>query len=456
MRAPDRLGFRFVDVARDGNVAVLTISDPPANTLTYDLMVKLEEAFVDFSSDSQVRAVIITGSGSRFFCGGVNIGMLSNVSANHNSDFLNYAGEVFELIDRSPLLVVAAINGHVTGGGLELALVADRRIACEGTYNFGFPEAKLGVIPGLGGTQRLSHLIGRRRAFDLIAHAEFISVAKAKEFGIVEEIAPREEFLARAIEYTRQELGEFAPPPRRIHEKTPRQRFGADVADYQRRDRIGVITLREACATAPSMHALWALNRALLTARHDEHAEAILILNEGDVFALGPEADLDDPTRDFAEYIFRRVENTPRLCVFALRGFATSLATELALACDFRLAPPEQARDVVAFNAAADSRRSTPGEFTAAQAERRSLLKFADAGPWPQAAMTWMSRFTSPRGASKAVGYIKLAVVKGTGFPEEAGRMLEWHLQEQLFRGHDAPEGMRAYLDKRTAVFKGE
>ena len=190
MRAPDRLEFSFVGVARDGDVGVLTISDPPANTLTYHMLLQLEEAFVDFSFDPRVRAIIVTGAGSRFFCGGVNIGMLSNVSAHHNSDFLNYAGEVFELIDRSPLLVVAAINGHVTGGGLELALVADRRIACEGTYNLGFPEARLGVIPGLGGTQRLSHLIGPRRAFDLIAHAEFISVARAKELGIVEEVAP--------------------------------------------------------------------------------------------------------------------------------------------------------------------------------------------------------------------------------------------------------------------------
>lgn len=456
MRAPDRLEFRFVTVARHGDIAVLTISDPPANTLTYHLVLQLEEAFVDFSSDPGVRAVIVTGAGSRFFCGGVNIGMLSNVSAHHNSDFLNYAGEVFELIHRSPLLVVAAINGHVTGGGLELALVADRRIACEGTYNLGFPEARLGVIPGLGGTQRLSRLVGPRRAFDLIVHAEFISVAKAKELGIVEEVAPQDAFLARAVEYTRQELERSAPVPRRIHEKSPWQRFGANVVDYQRRDRIGVITLKEACATATSMQALWALNQALLTARRDADAEAILILNEGDAVALGQDSDLDDPTRDFAEYIFRRIENTPRLCVFALRGFATSLATELALACDFRLASAEQARDRVVFNAAADSRRCTPGELTAGQAEQRGLLKVSDAGSWPQAAMTWMSRFTSPRGASKAVGYAKLAIVKGSGFPEEAGRMLEWHLQEQLFRGHDAPEGMRAYLDKRTAVFKGE
>ena len=455
MRAPDRLGFRFVDVARDGDIALLTISDPPANTLTYDLVMQLEEAFVDFSSDPQLRAVIVTGSGNRFFCGGVNIGMLSNVSAHHNSDFLNYAGEVFELIDRSPLLVVAAINGHVTGGGLELALVADRRIACEGTYNFGFPEARLGVIPGLGGTQRLSHLIGPRRAFDLIAHAEFIPVEKAREIGIVEEVAPREGFLERAMEFTRQELKELAPVPRRSHEKVSWQRGGSSLVDYQRRDRIGVITLKKGCPAAPSMQALWELNQALLAARHEEAAEALLIQNEGDVFALGTEAGLDDPTREFAEYVFRRIENTPRLCVFALSGVATSLATELALACDFRLTSPDQPRDRVLFNVATDSRRSTPGEITAGQAQQRGLLKICEAGPWPLSTLTWLSRFTSPRGASKAVGYIKLAVVKGTCFPEEAGRMLEWHLQEQLFRGHDAPEGMRAYLDKRAAVFKG-
>ena len=456
MLTPDRLEFRFVEVARDGEVAVLTISDPPANTLTYHLVLQLEEAFVEFASDATVRAVVITGAGSRFFCGGVNIGMLSNVNAHYNSNFLNYAGEVFELIDRSPLLVVAAINGHVTGGGLELALVADRRIACEGVYNFGFPEARLGVIPGLGGTQRLSRLIGSRCAFDLIAHAEFLSVARARELGIVEEVVPKDIFLTRAIEYTRQQLARVTPRPRDIRQNSPWQRVGAQIVAYQQHGRIGVITLGAACARVPCMQALWALNQAILTARHDENAEAILILNEGDEFALGSELDLDDPTRAYAEYIFRRLENTPRLCVLASRGPLTPLATELALACDFRIMPPEMARDCVIFNVAANSTRCTPRQFTVAQAERASLLKATSADSWPQAAMTWMSRFVSPRGASKALGYAKLAIAKGSGFPEEAGRMLEWHLQEQLFRGHDAPEGMRAYLEKRAAIFKGE
>jgi enoyl-CoA hydratase/carnithine racemase len=456
MLTPDRLEFRFVEVAREGEIAVLTISDPPANTLTYHLVLQLEEAFVEFASDPTVRAVVVTGAGSRFFCGGVNIGMLSNVSAHYNSNFLNYAGEVFELIDRSPLLVVAAINGHVTGGGLELALVADRRIACEGTYNLGFPEARLGVIPGLGGTQRLSHLIGPRCAFDMIAHAEFISVARAKELGIVDEVVPKDIFLARAIEYTRQTLSGVTARPRDIREKSAWQRVGGHVVAYQRHGAVGVITLSAACASVPCMQALWALNQAILTARHDDDAEAILILSDGDEIALGSEADLDEPTRAYAEYIFRRLQNTPRLCVLALRGALTPLATELALACDFRVASPELGRERIVFNVAADSTRCNPRQFTVAQAERVSLLKTAGAEPWPQAAVAWMSRFVSPRGASKALGYAKLAIVKGCGFPEEAGRMLEWHLQEQLFRGHDAPEGMRAYLEKRTATFKGE
>jgi enoyl-CoA hydratase/carnithine racemase len=464
MLSPDRLEFRFVEVARDGDLAILTINDPPANTLTYHLLLQFEAAFLEFSLDPQVRAVIITGAGGRFFCGGVNIGMLSNVSAHYKSNFLIYAGEVFDLIDRSEALVVAAINGHVTGGGLETALVADLRVAVEGTYNCGFPEVRLGVIPGLGGTQRLSRLIGARRTFELITHGDFISVAKAKELGIVDAILPRDAFLSGVLDYTRRALDQTAPRKRSSSAKTPWRHPSARLVEYQRRDRIGVITLSEQCGDVPSLQVLWALNQTILTARYEGDAEAILITHAGADFRLGVESATDDRTWEYAQYVFRRLENTPRLCVLAFRGSLAPLATELAFACDFRLSPDEGC-DGVLLTIAADSTRcssyvprSQPrcAEVTFAQAAQWQLIKAVDAGTWPQAALAWMARFVSPRGASKAIGYAKLAIVRGTCFPEEAGRMLEWHLQEQLFRGHDAPEGMRAYLEKRTAAFKGE
>jgi enoyl-CoA hydratase len=462
----DSLEFRFVEVTREGAVAIVRLNDPPANTLTYHLVQQLEAAFLEFSLDPRLRAVVITGAGERFFCGGVNIGMLSSVSRHYNSNFLLYAGEVFSLIDRANLLVVAAINGHVTGGGLEVGLIADRRVAVEGTYNFGFPEVRLGVIPGLGGTQRLARLVGTRLALELITHGDFISVNEARDFGIVDAVLPREGFLSRALDYARQELSRSLDRPIRALASEPQwHHVGAPLAEYQRRDRIGVITLSEQCRGVSALQVLWALNQAFLTARLDEKIEAILIVHDGSELELGNDPALDEPVREFAEYVFRRIENTPRLCALAFQGALGPLATELAFACDFRLATANENRGSVLFSVAPDSRRkkrffpahiSRPEDVTVAHADRHDLFKRIDSHSWPGAALTWMSRFVSPRGASKAMGYAKLAIIKGSTFPEEAGRMLEWHLQEQLFRGHDGPEGMRAYLEKRTAVFKGE
>jgi len=446
-----RLEYRFVEVRLEGAVAIVTISDPPANTLTYHLVLQLEEAFVDVLLDPRIRAVLITGAGSRFFCGGVNITMLANVSDHYKSNFLVYAGEVFQLIEGSDALVVAAINGHVTGGGLEVGLVADRRVASEGSYNFGFPEVRLGVIPGLGGTQRLARLVGHRRALDLITHGEFLPVTEAKRLGIVDAVLPRSAFLAKALEYTQEQLASQPPRTGRYVDRGAWRAGAGALAGYERRGRLGVITLTNACARATPLQVLWSLNQAILAARYDEQAEALLIIcGPG---ALGPEDEPgseDDGASKYAKYICQRIQNTPRLCVLAFQGPLGPLASELALACDFRLVPAGSPAEAPLFNIAA-------GELlTFELARERGLIRVLAADSWPGAAVDWMTRFTSPHGAAKAIGYAKLAIVRGTQFPEEAGRLLEWHLQEQLFRGPDAAEGMRAYLEKRTATFRGE
>src|ERR1044071_7891651 len=213
----DRLEFKFVHSRVEQDLAVVTIDDPPANTLTHHMVQQLEEAFVDIMMEPRIRAVVLTGAGDRFFCGGVNIGMLANVSAHDNSDFLLHAGEVFELIEQSSVHLVAAINGHVTGGGLELALLAHRRIAMEGTYNCGFPEVRLGAIPGLGGTQRLSRLIGVNQAFELITEGEFITPARAQQLGIFNALLPCKDFQQNVLAAVRRSLSStntsITPPP---------------------------------------------------------------------------------------------------------------------------------------------------------------------------------------------------------------------------------------------------
>jgi enoyl-CoA hydratase len=445
-----RLEYRFVEVRLEGAVALVTINDPPANTLTYHLVLQLEEAFVDVLLDSRIRAVVITGAGSRFFCGGVNITMLANVSEHYKSNFLVYAGEVFQLIDGSEALVVAAINGHATGGGLEVGLVADRRVAIEGSYNFGFPEVRLGVIPGLGGTQRLARLVGHRRALELITHGEFLPVTEAKRLGIIDAMLPRSAFLAKALEYAQEQLAGHPPRTGRPVERGAWRGSAGTLADYERQGRLGVITLTDACRTATPVQVLWSLNQAILAARYDEDAEALLIIfGPG---ALGPQdvpGSGDEAVSKYAKYICQRIQNTPRLCVLGFQGPLGPLATELALACDFRLVPASSPAQAPLLNISAEL-------LTVELALERGLIRVLGADSWPRAALDWMSRFVSPRGAAKAIGYAKLAIVRGTQFPQEAGQLLEWHLQEQLFRGPDATEGMRAYLEKRTPTFRGE
>lgn len=446
-----RLEYRFVEVRLEGVVAVVTINDPPANTLTYHLVLQLEEAFVDVLLDPRIRAVIITGAGTRFFCGGVNITMLANVSGHYKSNFLVYAGEVFQLIERSEALVVAAINGHVTGGGLEVGLVADRRVAAEGSYNFGFPEVRLGVIPGLGGTQRLARLVGHRRALDLIIHGEFLPVTEAKRLGIIDAVLPRSGFLAKALEYTQEQLAGHPPRTGRYIDRGAWRGGTGALAAYERQGRLGVITLTNACRTATPLQVLWSLNQAILAVRYEEEAEAVLIIVGAG--ALGPEdahGSGDDGAAKYAQYICQRIQNTPRLCVFAFQGALGPLASELALACDFRLTPAGSPPQAPLFNIAPDEL------LTFERAQEQGLIRVLPTDSWPGAALEWLRNFVSPRGASKALGYAKLAIVRGAQFPEDAGRLLEWHLQEQLFRGPDAAEGMRAYLEKRTATFTGE
>lgn len=461
------LHFQFIQVQRFEDLVVLSINDPPANTLTYDLMLQLDDIFLELSLNKDIRAAIIIGAGEKFFCGGVNIGMLRNVSPHYNSNFLLYASEVFERIDKAPFLVVAAINGHATGGGLELALVADVRIAIAGAYNIGFPEVRLGVIPGLGGTQRLSRLVGPGRALELITMGEFVSVTRAEMLGVVDKVVPPHNFLAAVVSQTR-ELLQTIPPPRG-HEVTsewclPERVFAA----YERHGRIGVITLTAEAIDAPTLQVLWSLNRAILSARLDEYAEVLLITHSEDTLRLGVHSPGDPQIWGYAQAVYERLENVPRLCVLAFRGALDPLTTELALACDYRLIPDGDAASESLLEISARSSRSrkyatsacAPAEYIGSIASSYALdvglVRAIDTGQWPDAVLKWLRRFVSPHGAAKAIGYAKLAIVKGVSFPHEAGVLLERHLQEQLFRGYDGPEGMSAYLEKRAAVFKGE
>src|SRR5262249_8145140 len=171
-----------------GGIAVLTMEDPPANGYSYPMMRQIDEAVLRARFDDDVHVIVIRGAGDRFFSAGANINMLTEVSPSFKYFFCLHANETMLRLEQTPKLVIAALNGHTVGGGLEIALAADIRIGRKGAGKIGLPEVNLGVLPGTGGTQRLARLVGKSRAIQLMASGETFSFEEAERLGIVNEV----------------------------------------------------------------------------------------------------------------------------------------------------------------------------------------------------------------------------------------------------------------------------
>jgi enoyl-CoA hydratase/carnithine racemase len=197
----------------DDGVAVLTLSAPPANTYSYDMMRRLDALVLEARMNEAVHVVVIRGAGDRFFCAGADIRMLATADPRFKYYFCLHANETLLRLEHTPKLVIAALNGHCVGGGLEVALAADLRIARRGAGRIGMPEVNLGVLPGTGGTQRLSRLVGKARAIELMATGRLLDFEEAQALGLVSEVVDAdsgEAFLGRVRERAR----EFVPPGR--------------------------------------------------------------------------------------------------------------------------------------------------------------------------------------------------------------------------------------------------
>jgi len=195
---------------RDG-VAVLTLNDPPANTYTYQMMQDLDAAILRARMDESVHVIVLCGAGERFFSAGANIGMLAEVTPTFKYYFCLHANETLNRLEQTPKLVIAALNGHTVGGGLEIAMAADLRIARRGAGKIGLPEVNLGVLPGTGGTQRLARLVGKARAIELMVTGRTFDFDEAKSLGIVDDVYDadgRDAFIEQVLEYARR----FTPP----------------------------------------------------------------------------------------------------------------------------------------------------------------------------------------------------------------------------------------------------
>jgi enoyl-CoA hydratase len=200
----------LVEYRVEGGVAIMELTDPPANTYTYNMMRQLEQAILTARMDDSVHVIVLRGKGDKFFSAGANIQMLNEVTPRFKYFFCLHANETLNRLEHTPKLVIAALNGHTVGGGLEIALAADIRIAAKDAGKIGLPEVNLGVLPGTGGTQRLSRLIGKSRSIEMMATGQLFSFEEAKETGLVNQVLPKDGFWDAAMEYAKQ----FVPPGR--------------------------------------------------------------------------------------------------------------------------------------------------------------------------------------------------------------------------------------------------
>src|SRR6185312_5376541 len=177
-----------VNYKAENGVAVLTLNDPPANTYSYEMMQELDACILKARMDESVQVIVITGAGEKFFCAGADIQMLSNVTPVFKYYFCLHANETLSRLEQTPKLVIAAINGHCVGGGLEVAMAADIRVARKDAGKMGLPEVSLGVLPGTGGTQRLVRIVGKSKAIELMATGQLFDFERGRELGILNQV----------------------------------------------------------------------------------------------------------------------------------------------------------------------------------------------------------------------------------------------------------------------------
>ncbi len=198
----------LVEYRVEDGLAVIALNDPPANTYTFEMMHQLDEAILQARFDDTVHVLLLRGHGEKFFSAGANIAYLNRITPRYKYFFCLHANETLNRLEHTPKLTIAALNGHTVGGGLEIAMACDIRLAKENGGKIGLPEVNLGVLPGTGGTQRLARMVGKARALEMIVKGETFSFEKAKEIGLVNEVFPAHGYWEQVMLYAKQ----FCPP----------------------------------------------------------------------------------------------------------------------------------------------------------------------------------------------------------------------------------------------------
>lgn len=190
-----------VDFTVENGVGTITLNRPPANAYDWDMLRDLTQAVKTVREDAAVRVAVVRSSSPKFFCSGADISTLKDSSRAQFANFLTVAHETVDAITRTPKLFIAAIAGHCIGGGLELALCCDFRLAAAGKYRLGLAEVNLGLSPGMGGTQRLPRLIPRSRALHMMVTGDAVGPEDALAAGIVNRVIPEESFASEVTAY---------------------------------------------------------------------------------------------------------------------------------------------------------------------------------------------------------------------------------------------------------------
>lgn len=190
------MSFKNIYINTEDGISTLVIDRPEKlNALNRETLEEINQAFLQFKEDKDTKVIILTGSGEKAFVAGADISEFADFTVDQGAD-LAASGQkkVFDLIAHFPKPVIAAVNGYALGGGLELAMSAHFRIASENA-SLGLPETSLGLIPGYGGTQRLTQLIGKGRAMEMIMTAGMIDAQKALDYGLVNHVVSLEELI---------------------------------------------------------------------------------------------------------------------------------------------------------------------------------------------------------------------------------------------------------------------
>ena len=206
------MDYKYFEVSIENNIAFCTFTNPPRHTITADGVFEFQRLLTDLEAMDGLMVVMLTGGNEDIFIAHYEVGELASISETRQEKKTTSTEKPAQLypfhrlnlaLEQSRLITIAAMNGQAHGGGLEIALSCDFRLAKKGRHSYGLPETNVGIIPGAGGTQRLSRLLGMAKAMDLILHGRVFSADEAYNFGIMHRLYDKESFAEEAKAFAR-------------------------------------------------------------------------------------------------------------------------------------------------------------------------------------------------------------------------------------------------------------